>query len=260
MSLAIKIIRFAQESDNYAWLIVDFSLKIAALVDAVHGEEIQEYLDQHQLKLTHILNTHHHYDHVGANHTLFHEDLIVVGSLYDCQNKRIPHQNLTVVDGDNIVFGQSKVLVKDIVGHTLGHVGYYIEGHFFCGDTIFLAGCGRVFEGTHHQMFHSISSILDEFDGNTLIYPAHEYSMSNLSFALSLQNDEVTKNAVLVVQDRLKKFKSSLPSSIEDEKLWNPFYRVNDESYRQNLSCLSQEAKLSPELAFKEIRLLKDRF
>ncbi|PCJ20419.1 MAG: hydroxyacylglutathione hydrolase [Candidatus Cloacimonadota bacterium] len=256
----LQIISFAQADDNYAWLIVDDSLKIAALVDAVCGDEIKSYLNKNDLKLTHILNTHHHWDHIGANKSLLHKDLIIVASKYDFERKRIPYQNKSVIKEDIITFGDSKIIVKELKGHTLGHIGYLVENHFFCGDTIFLGGCGRLFEGTYIQMHNTINSVLNILDDETLLYPAHEYSKNNLLFSKSLILDDICKEAIDIVDTRLENKACSLPTRVLDEKRWNPFYRINELKYLKSLNCLSNEAKTSPELAFKEIRILKDNF
>ncbi|MCO4783492.1 MAG: hydroxyacylglutathione hydrolase [Candidatus Cloacimonetes bacterium] len=256
----LEIVQFAQATDNYAWLIVDHSRQIAALVDAVCGEDIKQYLDKYKLSLTHILNTHHHYDHVGANEFLFHSDLKVYGSVYDYKNKRIPHQNQSVKSGDVILFGDNEIEVIDIPGHTLGHLAYIISNHVFCGDTVFLGGCGRVFEGTYQQMHFSIKNMLESVPSNFLLYPAHEYSLSNLKFAKHLLDDDCVNHAITIAKKRLSEKGSSLPTSVQDEKSWNPFYRVNDPNYLKSVTSLSFEAKQSPHIAFAEIRKMKDNF
>lgn len=256
----LEIMRFAQASDNYAWLIIDRVDQCAALVDAVNGQDVKKYLDLHDLKLTHILNTHHHYDHVGANKYLYFDGLEVCGSRYDQQHKRIPHQTRVVQSGDLLTFGRHKVEVLDIPGHTLGHVAYILDEHVFCGDTIFLAGCGRVFEGSFEQMHSSIFKLIDSVSDDSLLYPAHEYSLSNLNFSKHLLNDSITNEAITIVNQRIADKQSSLPTKVSDEKMWNPFYRVNDPNYLKQLTLISEEAKSSAVIAFAEIRKLKDNF
>ena len=256
----------AQGHDNYAYVIFNPLTREGALVDALEGETILDYEERFSIKIRTVFNTHHHADHVGANRSLHSrlsargETLTVYGGAYDEEHGRIPHQTHVVSQGDQISWESLMLEVVEIPGHTLGHIGYYLEGHFFCGDTVFLAGCGRLFEGTPSQMFDSIHHKIGSFGPSTKLYSAHEYSLQNLRFAQSLSDEESLRDWTSAMEARLLERGATLPTTIGDEFSYNPFFRVADPIYRESLNCLTAQEKADPIKAFAKIRALKDVF
>ena len=265
-SPALQIFAVPQAQDNYAWVIHDVGRQKAALVDGVESGSVLKLAQERGFVFDAIFNTHHDADDVGANQGLvefFKEagsDVTVYGGTYDSSRKRIPLQNRVVKDGDTIDWGLFSIKVLEIPGHTLGHLGYLLEDHFFCGDTVFMAGCGRLFEGSPEQMYTSIHYKIAELPPHTRLYPAHEYSLANMRFALFLSENSENRQRMKDLEARLEKSGITLPTTVEEEWDFNPFFRVATEQYRQNLDSLSAQEKNDPILAFARIRSLKDGF
>ena len=153
--MKVEIIKCLQ--DNYSYLIIDKKNKKACVVDPSEAQPIINYLEKNKIQLTFILNTHHHYDHVGGNSELKKKyNAKVVGYAYD--SKRIPDIDILVKDGEIWSKDNFKAKIKHIPGHTLGHICFHFfnEKNIFTGDTLFSLGCGRIFEGTYEQMFSSL--------------------------------------------------------------------------------------------------------
>ncbi len=177
--------------DNYAWLLASED-GTAALVDAPEAGPILEILRSRGLGLTHIFNTHHHYDHVGSNEALqaAFPDLQIFGGVYDHQHGRIPGQTRALADGERFTWGGVGCTVREVPGHTLGHIAYlFDDGSAFVGDTLFVGGCGRLFEGTAEQLDGAINRVLATLPSDTRLYCAHEYTASNLAYARSVDRD-----------------------------------------------------------------------
>ena len=176
-------------TDNYGFLIHDKSTGLTAAIDSPEVSAINAALIQKHWKLTHIFNTHHHYDHAGGNLELKERwKCKIVGAA--CDEKRIPGIDQKVVDGDRFEFGETEVKVFEVPGHTKGHIAYYFasEHMVFVGDTIFSMGCGRLFEGTADQMWCSLQKLMT-LPADTKIYCAHEYTESNANFAITVDPD-----------------------------------------------------------------------
>ena len=170
-------------SDNYIYLILDKINRTSACVDPAVAEPVVDILDKENVSLDYILNTHHHFDHVGANLELKKKyGCKIIGNEKD--SDRIPGIDIMLNEGDVLKIGQSKCYVLDVSGHTKGHIAFYFkdENVIFCGDTLFSLGCGRLFEGTPGQMVKSLSKIRS-LPNNTKIYCAHEYTLNNANFA-----------------------------------------------------------------------------
>lgn len=223
-NIPYKVIPLPAFKDNYIWLMVNLSNHHAVVVDPGDSFPVVNYLLQHELKLSAILITHHHWDHVNGIHGLTqHQSLPVYGPAYEKirgvthpveENQRI---NLPGLD--------LSFQVLHIPGHTLGHVAYYHPLGLFCGDTLFGGGCGRLFEGTAEQMIASLDKLMNLPD-NTLIYCGHEYTVANLKFAQLVEptNSAISHRLQRVVGLRQNE-QPSLPSTIAEEKLTNPFVR-----------------------------------
>lgn len=248
--------------DNYAWLIErdgEFWL-----VDAPLAAPVSEFIRGRVGRLAGILNTHHHGDHVGANLELKAEwGCEIFG--FGADAARIPGITRHLADNEVFEILGHKVTCMHVPGHTLGHVAYYWPRHtgenwhdeaniLFCGDTLFGGGCGRLFEGTAEQMFASLG-IIAELPDDTLVYCAHEYTLTNLRFAMTVEPN----NAALV--ERINPFPSvrlvrTIPTNLRLEKATNPFLRTESLEIRQNLGMES-----ATDIAvFAELRRLKDSF
>jgi hydroxyacylglutathione hydrolase len=264
---ALKIVQFPCRQDNYGVLIHDPQAGVTAAIDAPEERAVREALLRAGLKLTHIFTTHHHHDHVEGHLGLKRETgCTIYGPAAEAAN--IPGIDKTVKEGDSLPFGSFELQVIETPGHTRGGVTYYIPdaidtaagsktGVAFAGDTLFSVGCGRVIEGTHAQMWASLEKIA-ALPSTTLIYCGHEYTQSNIRFALSVE----PKNTALLARksevDALRsEGKATLPTVLANELAVNPFLRVNSPEIRQNLGLGSDVPAAE---VFAELRRRKDQF
>lgn len=257
----MEIKRIPVLSDNYIFVLSDRQRKIAAVVDPAVAEPVIDYLQSIDAQLVSIFNTHHHSDHVGGNKKLREKfpDLCVYGGVED--RGRIPHQQVYLQSGDRVEFSDRTAQVFFVPGHTLGHIAYYFPpleaegtGELFCGDTIFAGGCGRLFEGTPAQMVNSIAK-LRQLPDRTRVWCAHEYTLSNLKFALSVDsNNQNLQARYQTVQQSRSQGLATIPSLLGEEKQTNPFLRWDT-------PALKAIAKIEePARVFARIRGMKDRF
>ncbi len=244
-------------SDNYGFLIHDPASGATATIDTPEVAPIEAALKAKGWRLTHILNTHHHFDHAGGNLELKQKwGCTIVGPRADAA--RIPGIDVQVGDGDTVELGSAKGRVFDVPGHTRGHIAYYFanDGVAFVGDTLFALGCGRLFEGTPAQMWTSLSK-LAALPDDTRVYCAHEYTQSNARFALTVEPD----NAALVARARdidvaRAKGMPTVPTTIGLEKATNPFLRATSPALMRTLGLEGSD----PVTVFGETRRRKDRF
>jgi hydroxyacylglutathione hydrolase len=215
--------------DNYSYLIIDESNNNACVVDPSEAKPIINFIENRQINLKYILNTHHHYDHVGGNLELKKKyNSTVVG--FEGDKDRIPEIDILVKDnqvwkGDNF---EAKII--HIPGHTTGHIGFYFinEKIIFTGDTLFSLGCGKIFEGTYNQMYKTLNKFKD-LPLDTKIYCGHEYTLQNSRFCI--QHDPSNQNLINKILEIKKKINNgapTVPSTLEDELKCNIFLRVND--------------------------------
>ncbi len=213
-------------NDNYIWLIVDSTQTKAIAVDPGAALPLRTFLKAHGLQLAAILITHHHRDHIDGIGELISDDPVPVYGPHSAVIAGITHR---VSESDTLVFPflESSLMVLETPGHTLDHLAYLVSGMLFCGDTLFSAGCGRVFEGTVEQMVHSLQKIAALPD-ETKIYCAHEYTLKNLQFAQMVEPHNRK------IQDKMQDVTAlreanlpTLPSSLGDEKAINPFLRCD---------------------------------
>ena len=225
--MEIKIIPCLQ--DNYSYLIIDKKNNIACVVDPSEADPIIEYLETNNIKLKFILNTHHHYDHVGGNQELKKKyDASVIG--YKGDEKRIPEIDILINDQETWIYKDFEAKIIYIPGHTLGHICFYFykDESVFTGDTLFSLGCGRVFEGTHSQMFDSLMK-LKKLPQSTKIYCGHEYTKKNSDFCLTHDaNNKNLKAKINRINLKLKSSQPTIPSTIKDELECNIFLRSNN--------------------------------
>ena len=222
--MKIKIIPCLQ--DNYSYLIIDEKNNTACVIDPSEADPIIKYLEGNQIELKFILNTHHHYDHVGGNQKLKEKyGASVIG--YKGDKERIPQIDILLKDQEVWVHKNFEAKIIHIPGHTLGHICFYFrkEESVFTGDTLFSLGCGRIFEGTYSQMFDSLMK-LKELPKNTKIYCGHEYTKKNSDFCVAHDaNNENLKAKIHDINLKLKVGLPTIPSTIKDELECNIFLR-----------------------------------
>lgn len=254
-----RIIQIPLLRDNYGYLVVCEQTNLAAVVDPSEAEPVLRQVEKEKVNLTAILNTHHHRDHTGGNSGLLERlSLEVYGHVGDQQ--RVPGITHPVEDGDEIRIGELRAKVLFIPGHTMGHVAYLIDKHLFCGDTLFVAGCGRLFEGTPEQMHASLSRLMS-LPGDTLVHCGHEYTEKNLEFAMTLEpNNERLKAKLARVRELRAKGNSTVPSRMAEEIETNPFLRWDSAEIRQTLKRQIPKLAMEAVPIFAEIRKLKDQF
>ena len=246
-------------SDNYAYLIVDEATGDAAVVDASEADPVRKAVAREKARVTAILSTHHHFDHVGGNEELSAAwGVPVYGGEKD--QGRLPGLSKPLAHGDEVTVGRARARVLHIPGHTLGHIAYAFPGHVFTGDTLFFAGCGRLFEGTPEMMVESLLQRLGALPDDTLVYCGHEYTEKNLEFALSVEPGNARARKVLEeVRVKRKAGKPSIPSTIGLEKEVNPFLRASSPEIQAAVHKRYPEAK-DPVAIFARIREMKDNF
>lgn len=222
----IEVTAICAFHDNYIWAIVQKDTGQVAVVDPGDATPVQQFLQQHDYQLNAILITHHHPDHTGGIAALTRSDPVPV---YGPKNEAIPGCSHAVSEGDRVTLANLKCSfdVIDIPGHTRGHIAYYSAPHLFCGDTLFAAGCGRIFEGNPQQMLHSLKK-LAALTNDTQVYCAHEYTQANLNFATRIEpSNEVILQRLHHCQTLRASNQPTLPSTIGLEKTSNPFLRCH---------------------------------
>ena len=218
--------------DNYSYLIIDKNNN-ACVIDPSEAEPVINFVEKKNINLQYILNTHHHYDHIGGNEELKKKyDSTVVG--YKGDAKRIPEINILVENnqvwkGDNF---EAKIM--HIPGHTTGHISFYFfnQNLIFTGDTLFSLGCGKIFEGTYQEMFTSLNKIKN-LPEDTKIYCGHEYTIQNSKFCIKHDPENSNlHNKILEITEKLKKGLPTIPSTLKEEMECNVFLRAkNVESF-----------------------------
>ncbi|MBL6958854.1 MAG: hydroxyacylglutathione hydrolase [Rhodospirillales bacterium] len=254
---ALEIVQIPVLNDNYVYLAHCAETGETAVVDPAVAGPVLDEVSKRGWTLTHILNTHHHGDHVGGNEEIIAATgCTVTGSADDAP--RIPGIQVQVREGDTVTLGNHTARVFDVPGHTRAHIAYWFEDSdaLFCGDTLFSLGCGRLFEGTPQQMWTSLGK-LRALPDSTRIYCAHEYTQANADFAITVEPDNPALNArydqIIALREAGK---PTVPSTMGEEKQANPFLRADQ-------TVLLEAAGLSgadPVAAFADIRQRKDNF
>jgi len=249
--------------DNYIWVLRNDAHSHAIIVDPGDAEVVLKLLEQEQLTLSAIFITHHHFDHVGGIDTLVKRFPVPV---YGPVRESIPALTTPVAEGAEFsvpAFSQ-RFRVLDVPGHTLGHVAYYSEDFtsplLFCGDTLFSAGCGRLFEGTPEQMYASLLK-LAALPGNTRVCCTHEYTLSNLQFARAVEPDNPAIEQYIDSVKRLRaENRPSLPSTIDQELSINPFLRTSELTIKRSAEKKSGVQICEPTQIFATLRSWKNEF
>jgi hydroxyacylglutathione hydrolase len=253
----LEIHRLPVLEDNYIWLLHDPATQATAAVDPAEAEPVLEVLDAKGWNLTHILNTHHHWDHTGGNLALKRRTGC---KIYGAERDRdqLPGLDVPLNDGDVVELGSIRAQVLAVPGHTQGHIAYWFaeDQALFCGDTLFAIGCGRLLGGSAEQMWASLDRIR-HLPSDTRVFCAHEYTQNNGRFALTVEPD----NPALVqrmerVNAARRENLPTVPSTLAEETATNPFLRPESPEIRARLGLESAE----PALVFAEVRRRKDVF
>ena len=259
----MEIIPVPQLADNYAYLLIDPVSREAAVVDCAEAAAVLAEAERSGARLTAVLATHHHFDHVGGNADLLGAlpGLRVYGSADDAP--RIPGITHRVRDGDPVQVGSIRGQAIMIPAHTSGHLAYHFpsERAVFTGDTLFAAGCGRLFEGDAAQMMASLAK-LAALPDDSRVYCGHEYTEKNLRFAAMLEPGNRTLAAKLAAVRALRREgKSTVPSTIGEEKATNPFLRIDSPELAASVRARVPDLPPGDRVAlFAAVRALKDRF
>ncbi len=244
-------------NDNYSYLLHEESSNKVAIIDPADFDTCAKIISKKYNKLDYILNTHHHLDHVGGNQKLQEKyKSKILGSELD--KERIPGIDITLKEKQNFKIGNTIFEVIFVPGHTSGHIAFFFKDEkvVFSGDTLFSLGCGKVFEGTHKQMFDSLNKFKN-LPNDTKVYCGHEYTKRNLEFCLKYD----TNNQLLIkknnwINSKIKSKTPTIPISIGEEKKTNIFLRCNDPSIKKALELNNA----SEQEIFSKLRDLKDSF
>ena len=253
----MQIIPLPAFRDNYIWVLRKD--RLAVVVDPGDAQPVLRYLSDEGLSLEAILVTHHHSDHVGGLPALLAAAPVPV---YGPAREDIAGISHPVAEGEEVrlpgIGACFKVL--DIPGHTAGHVGYYGEGVLFCGDTLFAAGCGRLFEGTPAQMHDSLAK-LAALPGDTRVYCTHEYTLSNLAFAAAVEPGNAAVADRIAASEALRAAdQPTVPFLLAGELETNPFLRSGEPAVIRQAEAQAGHSLASPVEVFAAIREWKNRF
>ena len=223
----IEIIKCLQ--DNYSYLIIDETNKNACVVDPSEAKPVINFIENNKINLKYILNTHHHYDHVGGNLELKKRySSYIIGFKGD--KDRIPEVDVLVENNQIWKKDNFEAKIYHIPGHTTGHIAYHFfkEKKIFTGDTLFSLGCGRIFEGTYDQMFNSLNKI-KELPKDTEIYCGHEYTLQNSKFCIANDSQNLKlKDKIVKIKEKLKNGLPTIPTILDDEIECNIFLKAKD--------------------------------
>ncbi|KAG8433310.1 hypothetical protein GDO86_017554 [Hymenochirus boettgeri] len=246
-------------SDNYMYLLIDEETKEAAIVDPVQPQKVVDSVKKHGVKLTSVLTTHHHWDHAGGNEKLVKmvSGLRVYGgdSRVGAVTQRVSHLTTFQV-------GSLHVKCLFTPCHTSGHICYYVTKPnsseppaLFTGDTLFVAGCGKFFEGTAEEMYKALIEVLGRLPPETRVYCGHEYTINNLKFARHVEpNNDCIKQKLAWAKETYDRGEPTIPSTLAEEFTYNPFMRVREKSVQQHAG------KDNPISTMGAIRKEKDNF
>jgi hydroxyacylglutathione hydrolase len=251
----MQIIPLPAFRDNYIWLLRHGAT--ATVVDPGDAAPVLRYLADEGLTLAAILITHHHSDHVGGVDALLAAHPVPV---YGPAREDIASITRRVGGGDRVSVAGVEFQVIDVPGHTAGHVAYYAAPNLFCGDTLFAAGCGRIFDGTPAQLHASLER-LAELPGDTQVYCTHEYTLSNLAFAAAVEpNNSAIAERMALCQTLRADERPTVPFRLDGERRSNPFLRTREEEVIRQAEAQAGHALNGPEAVFAALREWKNRF
>tara|TARA_A100001035_G_C27764946_1_gene493146 strand:- start:684 stop:1445 length:762 start_codon:yes stop_codon:yes gene_type:complete len=253
----MKILIVKCLTDNYSYIIYDEESLVAVVIDPSEAEPIIKEVEKNNLNLKYIINTHHHYDHIGGNTSLKKKyKCKVVG--FEKDKNRIPGIDIKLNDKQKWKNELFDCEILHIPGHTSGHISIYIKkiNALFTGDTLFSLGCGRLFEGSYEEMFNSLNK-LKKFPVHTKIYCGHEYTKKNSEFCKSIDSkNSKLVNKIKEININIKNNKPTIPSTLKDELECNIFLRADNPEIQKQLGIKS----IDPIKTFKKLRDLKDNF
>ncbi|KAJ2366860.1 Cytoplasmic glyoxalase II [Coemansia sp. RSA 2610] len=250
----MKVIPVPCLSDNYAYVLVDEQSRQIAIVDPVEPEKVLPVAERTGMELKAVLTTHHHADHAAGNNLI--ASTIPGIAVYGGES-RIPSMTKQLKNGDEFSLGSLHIRAIQTFGHTTSSICYFVEDKHadervaFTGDTLFVGGCGRLFEGTPQDMYTSLNEKLAKLPKDTKVYAGHEYTRANLRFALSVDSDNQA------LKDKAKRcgtMQCTMPSTIAEELETNPFMRVDQPALQ------TATGKADPVEVLAAIRKLKDNF
>ena len=264
---SVQVLPISAYDDNYVWLLRDE--RTCLVVDPGDAQPVIAYLKEHRLVLKMILITHHHADHVGGIAELIdwcEKQQTELPIIYGPSGEDIPWIDEGLMQGDSLHIQSPAcdLMVLDVPGHTAGHIAYFIDTgttqHVFSGDTLFACGCGRIFEGTPQQMFSSLEKF-SQLPPTTLVHAAHEYTLSNIRFALEVEpgNQDLQDWAVRAKALR-QAGKPTLPTTIDHELKVNPFLRSHIQAVMARAISHQPGLAKTPLAVFAALRVWKDVF
>ncbi len=257
--MTIQIKPLPSLTDNYIWLLIDTDSSTAIIIDPGTAISCEKFFEQQGISPVAMLITHRHWDHVDGIEQLQQKyDIPVFGPATEfipCLTTPLNSNDSASVPELDLDFQ-----IMDLSGHTAGHIGYLLDDKLFCGDTLFSAGCGRLFDGTAEQ-FHASLQRIKQLPTDTTIYCAHEYTLDNLRFAQAVEPDnEAVQSRIEEVKTLREKNLPSLPFMLKDELQYNPFLRTDKENVMQAVAHYSGVAIDNSEECFRYLRLWKDGF
>ncbi|TAG78241.1 MAG: hydroxyacylglutathione hydrolase [Betaproteobacteria bacterium] len=246
--------------DNYIWALINRAAGTAVLVDPGDARPVEAFLAAHSLSLTGILITHHHGDHIGGIAALRADRAIPV---FGPANESIASLTDRLRDSDkrqlpgNTTYAVS---VLEVPGHTAGHIAYRVDEHLFCGDTLFVMGCGRLFEGTPAQLYASLQRIAS-LPAHTQLFCAHEYTLSNLKFALTVEpSNEALQARAFKVASLRESGLPTVPTTVAEELETNPYLRCHSAEIRANAEQFAGSSLANEVEVFAALRRWKNEF
>ena len=256
--MALELVTIPCLADNYCFLMHCADTGDTAVIDVPEAAPVAAELKKRGWELTHVLLTHHHYDHIDGLEELQQDwpDAVVIGAEADAH--RLPPLELKVKEGDTITVGIEWVRVLDVSGHTMGHIAYHFPESevVFTGDSLMALGCGRLFEGTAPRMFESLQK-LAALDPKTLVCSGHEYTASNAKFALTIEPGNEALQLRARDTDKLRAAGMfTVPSTLQLELDTNPFLRSHIPEVQQTVGLLNA----NPAAVFAAVRDAKDNF
>jgi hydroxyacylglutathione hydrolase len=256
--MSIQIHPIKAFNDNYIWCLSNG--RQCVVVDPGDAQPVLDFCHLHQLDLTGILITHHHSDHTGGLPKLLEKFPAI--SVFGPKNPKIELVNQRLQHNDRLTLPDLALefSVLEVPGHTLDHIAFYTSGLLFCGDTLFSAGCGRLFEGSPAQMFHSLN-LLTALPADTKVYCTHEYTLANIKFALAVEpmNAALLEYQVWAQQQREQQL-ATLPSTIAKELAINPFLRCDTAALQNAVAAFWHTPVTDDESVFAGLRRWKDQF